>query len=94
MLHRFFDSPVNFCRYPAKVNRFDRSHKAFAGRAVFFGFSATTPEQFHSVDSAAFWTDTLDGKTVTMMVSAGVNTRQVIRQTVAIADSRHFYISP
>jgi hypothetical protein len=44
--------------------------------------------------TAAFWTNTLDGKTVTMIVTAGVNTLQPIRQTVAIADYRHFHISP
>jgi hypothetical protein len=43
--------------------------------------------------AAAFWTDTLDCKTVTMIVKAGGNTRQLIRQTVAIADYRHFNIS-
>jgi hypothetical protein len=41
----------------------------------------------------AFWTNTLDCKTGTMVVSAGVNTLQLIRQTGAIADCMHFNIS-
>jgi hypothetical protein len=43
---------------------------------------------------AAFWTDTLDCKTVTIIAATGVKTLQLIRQIVAIADYRHFHISP
>ena len=92
--NRFFDSPVNICRNSVKINGLDRSDKTFARRAVFFGFSATAPKKLHSMRCAAFWTDTLDCKTVTTMVAAGVTTLQLIRQTGAIADYRHFYISP
>jgi hypothetical protein len=85
---------VNVRWNTAKVNGLDGSNKAFARRAVFFGFSATAPKELHSMGCTAFRTDTLDCKTVAMTVFARVNAGQLVHQTVAIADYRHFYISP
>jgi hypothetical protein len=85
---------MNVGRDAAKIYRLDRSNEAFACRAVFFGFSASAPEQLHSMGCAAFRADTFDRKSTLPVITAGMQTIQIIRQTVAVADYRHFHISP
>jgi hypothetical protein len=92
-LDGFFNAPVNICRYPAKVDGFDSGYKAFTSGAVFLGFSATAPQQFHPMGGTAFRTDTFDCKAVTLILPALTDTILIVRQAVA-AEYRHIYISP
>ena len=74
MLYRFFQPLMNIFRNAAKIDGFYGRYEAFAWRAVLFRFPPTAPEQFHSMLGAAFRTDTLDSKTICVIVANSMNT--------------------
>jgi hypothetical protein len=73
-LNGFFNVFVDICRYSAKIYGFYGRNKAFTGLTVFLGLSASAPKQFQSMGNAAFRANTLDCKTLAIVVPTMVNT--------------------